>query len=749
MLMSLLHGTTRGATHETGAVLVMFTVFASVVILMLAFVLDAGNWFLHQRHLQVQADAAALAAAQDFAFPCTAAVKKSIYETAGQYGGAASVVTPAGSTVTSRTPLFNEQIGGALQSNIHEVINKKKYFEQASEDTTVVEKPPCEEEGGKEEGANMIDVKLTETNLPWFFKALNVPDINAHARVSIVSQTKATAVLPAIESEPVEGRVYFVNDETDENNREQDKLEGSEVIASAPLTKGEATSVAGEGRVKWSNTIPAAVNIGTHAHIGVRIAFAGKPGLFKEGEKTTAACWQRYVECVTTDNRVVPPLIHIAGYTEEGTATSPEKSLARQVTLSKGASDTCTDGYFSDYLAGPTCTFTITAKVDYGSTSIVGMTVTPEVVAEENRPVAGQAAMECKATGKGTVMLCTGQAKAPGLGSSDTNGSSQINLVLRCKREAKAPCEKSSKSEEKHTLSDVQRIFSTGPDGSQRIVAAQISEPEATETPVPKERGANSYEVCDPKPKNNCTHKLVVTVEVVGSLRNAQTFSEGAFHIQYGDQDADIDDQFVISCPPSVTEAGAATAWRTNLEKGCKGNYKLNTTDPECKKPRAEEPYGCVGIVNVPRTSVEGLNTLFKEGMSVRIEKPPTGRYYCHNNWTNNNGGKVPIIPPNDSRLIQLFVVPYSVANSLSGSKALAEVPIEHFATFYVTGWPGDKCKLTSEEEKQYPPDDPAGPREIVGHLIKYVNVLTEGSEGARCSTSPESIDTCVVALTQ
>ena len=46
------------AASERGAVLVTFALFAPVVILMAAFTMDAGNWFLHKRHLQVQADAA-------------------------------------------------------------------------------------------------------------------------------------------------------------------------------------------------------------------------------------------------------------------------------------------------------------------------------------------------------------------------------------------------------------------------------------------------------------------------------------------------------------------------------------------------------------------------------------------------------------------------------------------------------------------------------------------------------------------
>ena len=56
--------------------------------------------------------------------------------------------------------LYNEQIGGTSQANIHEEINSKKYFGQSTGDTTTVEKAPCEPE------ASMIDVKMTETEPP-------------------------------------------------------------------------------------------------------------------------------------------------------------------------------------------------------------------------------------------------------------------------------------------------------------------------------------------------------------------------------------------------------------------------------------------------------------------------------------------------------------------------------------------------------------------------------------------------------
>ena len=75
-----------------GQVLVIFAVFAPVLIVFFIFVIDVDNWLEHKRHLQVQADAGALAAAQQLQ-PCD---NSKIYGSAGQYSGASSVGTPGG-----------------------------------------------------------------------------------------------------------------------------------------------------------------------------------------------------------------------------------------------------------------------------------------------------------------------------------------------------------------------------------------------------------------------------------------------------------------------------------------------------------------------------------------------------------------------------------------------------------------------------------------------------------------------------
>src|SRR4029453_9098153 len=83
------------ARDERGAVLVMVLLWLPVLILMAAFVVDVANWFVHKRHLQMQADAAALAAAADWS--ASGCDNGAINARAAEYGGGT----------------YNQQIGGA------------------------------------------------------------------------------------------------------------------------------------------------------------------------------------------------------------------------------------------------------------------------------------------------------------------------------------------------------------------------------------------------------------------------------------------------------------------------------------------------------------------------------------------------------------------------------------------------------------------------------------------------------------
>ena len=96
-------------SEEQGGVLVLFGLMLPVLLLVLALVLDVGNWFVHKRHLQMQADAAALAGGGHFGdcFSSDPSVSgnadTTIESAATQYAGNGS-------------SLYNLQIGGGAPS---------------------------------------------------------------------------------------------------------------------------------------------------------------------------------------------------------------------------------------------------------------------------------------------------------------------------------------------------------------------------------------------------------------------------------------------------------------------------------------------------------------------------------------------------------------------------------------------------------------------------------------------------------
>src|SRR5947209_8157560 len=140
-LRSGMHGIrtmTRAVTQladEQGAVLVTFAFFAPLAILLAVLAIDTNNWFVHSRHLQLQADAGVLATAKAFqgCFTNAATANSTIRTVAEQYSGIAG------------SPTYNTQIKGPGSPSVHELINSKTFYEQPSQvDGSAVEKPPCE-----------------------------------------------------------------------------------------------------------------------------------------------------------------------------------------------------------------------------------------------------------------------------------------------------------------------------------------------------------------------------------------------------------------------------------------------------------------------------------------------------------------------------------------------------------------------------------------------------------------------------
>src|SRR5205085_254686 len=103
-----------------------------------AFVVDVGNWFVHRRHLQTQADAAALGGGDSFSVPCSNAP---IESNAYAYGG------PEANHPTS---LYNRQYDAPPVSSLHLLLNATQSWDNGGSNFT---------DGGEPCTTKFLDVK--------------------------------------------------------------------------------------------------------------------------------------------------------------------------------------------------------------------------------------------------------------------------------------------------------------------------------------------------------------------------------------------------------------------------------------------------------------------------------------------------------------------------------------------------------------------------------------------------------------
>jgi Putative Flp pilus-assembly TadE/G-like len=294
--------------EERGSILLFVIGFLPVAFALAAFVIDIGNGAEHRRHLQLQADAGALAAAQNFngCFLDENAANTAIEDAAIAYSGGT----------------HNPQIGaGDAQARVQTRVNATSYTTASFSDGA-----PCD--------TGFVDVKLTEEDSPPIFGFLNNHEFRAKARVKIFKLESSSKLLPVAvpNPDPKVAKVTFIDEAT------------NTVLASKDLTRNGSSN----GLMIWDNsTSPVSVPI-TAEHVGVRIAL---------GDSSTT-CGQPGVSCF--DAGSAHGLVHIRGWTAAGTG-APKVPIARSVNLVPG---TCPDPYFIH--ADVSCTIGVNATVDFG-----------------------------------------------------------------------------------------------------------------------------------------------------------------------------------------------------------------------------------------------------------------------------------------------------------------------------------------------------------------------------------------------
>ncbi len=674
-------------TTERGGVLVMVAVWLPVLLLFLMFVVEVGNWFEHKRHLQLQADAGAFAGGGLFnaCFLDAASGSAAIDSEARRYAGDAAWAGGLGTSV------YNSQIGGSNRGLVTVRINRKTYEKGGPGPDDTIESGAC--------SAKMVDVKITEADLPWFFKLDFVPAINARARVRIQQKESSQGSLPVgvPDNNPLSAAAIFV----DESN-------GNAVRAIEPLTKVGPTTLNGQSLVEWTGSA-SAVNIDS-ARTGVIIAMSGLASWTPSGT-LGQICDQPLVECY--EGADVGPwtgLSYIHGYSTTGVGTPLAPIVRDTILYNQG----CSDGSGPYFLLNAGCTVGVKASIDFGPVT------RPD--GDPSQPVAqGGLLAEVKVDGwgcpnsgqnpKGCVM--TYNTTGANAGYWTTNGPSYPlmpadgiahSIDLNWKTAASSA----------HTFTSMQRSFSAGTGTSGPVEYITVSEIGP---------GANSLAFG--------SHNLSVTIGVKSSLqRNTQNLNDPpvALKVVGGSQNQALD-----------CEDGKNL--RDELATGCAWSYTINqgTPCPPYNSFNANGTWDCV------RTQTGGQNGQAYQGM---LERTQGGSNTCINpiNWRDVDGdGKVSIpedIPLGDPRIVPVFVTPFGSFNG-SGNNV---VPVVNFATFYVTGFSasgngggqGDPCPGATPVP---------GGGYIMGHFIKYVDSINTGGGGSVCDFN--AFGTCVAVLTQ
>ncbi len=611
--------------------------------------------------------------------PCGATVDAAIKLEAAKY----SSVDYTGPGYTPG-PGYNPQTGGTPQTNLFRLINSQKYHNQSfTDDTTTGE--PC--------SAKMLDVKLTETELPWYLKALKVPYVNARARVEIkkkvISGDELPIAVPEVGLQKV--KAIFVN--------ESDGMP----VAERPLERAGTVG----GLAIWSNSgDPVSVPIASvTTKLGVRVVLSGGSSL---------TCGDPLVDCFgagTSAARVpgAPGLVAVRGYDNvtAGTATAPR---ARKVQL---VGSSCENGFFT--VTTTSCTISVEAIVDWGPTPPL-LTTTRISAVREDKALGTQVDLVPPAT---HALAWAGEAITVDAGERGVD----VELLWKtgCPENLKTPC---AKPEAEGSFGVVHRAFA----GSDSLaVSGPIKSLILSQGGIPP---ANSFPGC-----SGCSQNLVVTVGLKPEL--VPTLLAGCAPNVPATETCPKPVILKVETGSSQTQAldcdpKPGTSLADELAGGCNADYTLNDGAVPCPDGLSNlkllpQPWKCVPI------ETGGKVGLVKPGLDLRIlgttMNPPCTK---PNNWP-----LYPALPDGDPRIVSVFLTPFG---AFTGAGSNITVPVIGFADFYVTGWGGGGCQGSG--------DDNAANGEIVGHYMKDIDALGGGGGGTE-SCDFNAIGSCVVEFTR
>jgi hypothetical protein len=722
----------RLRNDETGAAWVWFALSLPVAAVLAAFVIDVANWFVHQRHLQTQVDAAALAGGGSYAYPnCSDSI---IENDALKYSGD-----------LTRLAIYNPQV--ANQNNVHVLFNSPSYWVNATSSSleNTDTGGPC--------GAGFLDVKATDDKPPLFFSGLFpgfAPSIHAHARVTVATQDVASGSIPIglPDPAPKKARAFFV-----------DESSGA-VLKDAlnnPLSVPLFYNTSAGGLDYWSS-VDTSVSPSVYHTVTIPSMPSGNVGLriALSGSTTNDQCGQTLVLCYDPGSGNPQPtpaatLYGIDNIRVYDPTVTPGTTAATALVVygAKLTSASCTNPYF----LSADCSVTLNAWLKLPSTINLSSTKL-EIDArldgatqnnqqyQMTRDVSGASCSSAPAPPAGascwtaTVPVANAGWHTLQIAWKDTDTADHLGATA-CSNGGGNVCDDTSTAG-----AIAQRVFEAGFAQTGQIQWVDLLDANGFQAEQGGSVAYHSYEV------GNASGQVGVRIGIT------QAFSTGAVNdppvtLRFG---TGGQTQTVACNAQNGPYASPYTSFSDMLAHGCTPQYERwkggpcpgaapGTLYPGSTSQlwqNTPTPWQCAaaGTGATPNEVAQGLN------QRILGSQTPSS---CTNQNHWDPGGSPTWSPQSllksDPRLVTVLLAPYGTFAG-SGNNTY---PITRFAEFYITGWAGQGSSFTNPCQGNG--DDLAGSGEIKGHFMNYVDTLNNGHTVPGCDTS--GIDKCVVVLTQ
>ncbi len=691
---------------ERGTVLVMVALWLPLVVLMLSLVVNVGHWFEHRRHLQVQADAAALAGGDLFGACFNGGGgDAAIFGEATKYGGSTAQFN--GSSLPY-TPLYNFQVGGTKAERVAVLYQSRRF---ANESANTVSDPTAETQAPCETPSLMFDVKATESDLPWFLTAGTVKAINAQARVQLRGLNNINPSLPLAvpDVNPRQVGVTFVNEAT---GAEISGCSGPGKVTGTTCTFSLTKGAPAGGLNMWSGlasiTVPA-----VPAKVGVRIGLGGQVGsCANTGGTATYTCF----DGASTSTG----LTMIRSYAVSAPAPPVAPSNMSAPVLEGVWPTSCSGNGAFYFITTGTCTSGVTAEVNYGTGSVqpgsslfIRATVGSTTLAL--RPVAFDSARNSWvwALPAGTSFALPAQAGAQGVSLAwEVQDTTKKIGGSACTAKNNNPCKGNFvNAPQQRFYSGTDNFAASGPIRSVQITGGtDVNGPASL---VPGSSGAlnisigvaGSYGVhtpCSPPPSGGSYTCFASDRAVL--LRLKQDRGPNTYTVDCGGKNI-----------------------RDMIENGCSNRYGINSPDV-CPDPANPSPPDCVPVQTGTATGQ------IRQGMNNRFSNPSTGACYPNS---------YPTVVPGDPRVVIVMVTDFS---AFSGGGGNLTVPIVTYGAFYVVGWDGAAGSCNNEPYSNTGNSGSSGTGDVWGHFIKYVPTDGTGGSGS-CDLA--GLLPCVPVLTR